>query len=221
MVYLFLINSFSIKAQILPLPEHTEWESYTSIPLASNSSIVGLVFDLNSNKLKPESFYSYIPKKHRSYLCVQIFSIDGKYIGRRSYDIKNLQEGFYEFIYPTSLKEILSRYSQNEIIIKAALENECTFYSNNFTFSSWNKPAKNFGRLSLFLNVDYLSQTKIIFANNQTMDGVCSKTGANYRYKSVCIFENINISSVKILQYSYLQTSGLAQKNETKTIIFN
>lgn len=132
----------AVGQEIIPIatlePEKPLLDEYYEFAPSSTVEVAGIMTATTRSNFDPQYFYSYVPGNSKSYLCVNILSIDGRYKGIWTYKLKNDETGWIKLELPTKYQSNLKKYNSEDIGIKATLSDKC-FEDNTSaqTISTW------------------------------------------------------------------------------------
>ena len=151
---------------------------------------IGLMSHFDDNVINPSKFMLRIPEGNFTSLCCDIKSRDGRYNASLIYDISNLQPGLYSFKLPTKYHSQLESYKSKDIVILAALGNNCNNNPKYYVPASWDSTKVSSDTVYVVL----LSEADITFIevyNTKTRSSKhcdCSKINAyiSREYNRLC-----------------------------------
>jgi len=144
-VIMFFILSISfsclgqeIKGTIQPIDPQKPFEEHWTDEIPHSGGIrIGLMSHYDLNKINPSYFSVRIPKGKFTSLCCDIKSRDGRYSASLRYDISTLEPNQYFFKLPTNYYSQLENYQAKDIVILAAIGNNCSKNPKYYVPASW------------------------------------------------------------------------------------
>lgn len=166
LISVFTVTCFSLFSQSIPIlsaleGEKDNWESWLDVIPVSGDIKVGLMYHDGLKKINPSDLYVHIPSNENDYLCLEISSRNGRYEGKLSFSIKDLNKGLYKVDLQTQYEEQLLDFKPEDLTVLASISDNCKLEPENYTYASWTKIEDRPNKLKLWLNSSMRTVIKV------------------------------------------------------------
>lgn len=158
----------------------------------SGHSESGVMYHNQGGNARLDQLFIGIKNLDKTKLCVDIFSIDGKYKGRFQYVLKNTDVGLTGFNISSQHLDYLNTYKAEQLVVLAQQKNNCDNEEKNYVPASWGRPMSP--ELAVYLNVggDDIDTKVSLYKKEKGKNKVrCAplKYSNRVAYDTKCVFE--------------------------------
>ena len=166
-----LVVTHSVLGQ--PVPPDTRWEQWLDEVPVSGGVRVGVMGNLTSDPVDPETFVVFVPETSLPALCVEVSSKDGRYEAKLKYDVSEQDPGLVFFQLGSKHSMKLREYAAHDLTIMAHLGQDCTASAEVFLVSVWKG--------------DTVPDTVSVFVNSDVPTFIVGRKGGPIEYKYPCL----------------------------------